>query len=203
MSKILDARVNTAGAYVCIDGFYLFVIGIQPYNGHIPIVRLGGHREGQETGWQCAVREVYEESSLRIRPLASRVTYLADGDHLEEELQEIEWPHKIAREPAPLLVVAYQSETGTSLSLMYRAHTEGLTRPASEVKGILLLKKEEIHSLCQEPMTLAQYLSRGGRALLNGEFNEQLLLEPFAQLRLLSKILNIQKKGSYEAEDHI
>lgn len=50
------ARINTAGAYVCIDGLYPFAIGIRPHNGQIPIVRLGGHREEHETGWQCAVR---------------------------------------------------------------------------------------------------------------------------------------------------
>lgn len=50
------ARINTAGAYVCIDGLYPFAIGIRPHYGQIPIVRLGGHREEHETGWQCAVR---------------------------------------------------------------------------------------------------------------------------------------------------
>ena len=64
--RVIDlqkARINTAGAYVCIDGYYLFALGIRPYNGHIPIVRLGGHREGHETGWQCAVREAYKEAA--------------------------------------------------------------------------------------------------------------------------------------------
>jgi hypothetical protein len=69
--EIKNAKINTAGAYVCIRDFYLFAIGIHPNNGNIPIVRLGGHQEENETGWQCAVREVYEEANLHIRPLAS------------------------------------------------------------------------------------------------------------------------------------
>jgi hypothetical protein len=65
MMDLQNARINTAGAYVCIQGYYLFAIGIRPHNRHIPVVRLGGHREEHETGWQCAVREVYEEANLQ------------------------------------------------------------------------------------------------------------------------------------------
>jgi hypothetical protein len=102
-----------------------------------------------------------------------------------------------------LLIVAYQHEDDTSLSLMYLARAKGLPSPSSEVKGILLLKKEEVYRLCQEPTTLEQYLSRGGKAILKADFDKKLLLEPFAQLRLLSKILNIQNKGFYAAKVHI
>jgi len=188
---IQHARVNTAGAYVCLNGLYPFAIGIRPHNGHIPVVRLGGHREEHETGWQCAAREVYEETQLQIRPLTPLTTYLSDWDHIETELEEIRWQHETEGEPIPILVVTYRREDQISLSLMYLAHAEGLPRPSSEVKGLLLLEKEEIHHLCQEPLTLEQYLSRGGKAILNGEFDPGLVLEPFAQLRLLSRILSI------------
>src|SRR4030095_14341858 len=121
------------------------------HNGHIPIVRLGGHREGQETGWQCAVREVYEEANVPIQPLLSQTTYLSDWDHMEE-LQEIQWQQKIEQEPVPILVVTYCREENIHLSLMYLAYTQGFPIPSSEVKGLLLLKEEEIHRLCHEPM---------------------------------------------------
>jgi hypothetical protein len=192
VTDIQSVRVNTAGAYVCLDGLYLFTIGIQPHNGHIPIVRLGGHREALETGWQCAVREVYEESNLHITPLLPQTTYLSDWDHIETELQEIQWRSEIEQEPIPILVVAHHREKHTSLSLMYLAYAEGLPTPSSEVKGLLLLEKEEIHCLCQEPTTLKQFLSRGGKAILKDEFDTRLTLEPFAQLRLLSRILSVQ-----------
>ena len=189
---IQNARVNTAGAYVCLDGYYPFAIGSKLHQGNIPIIRLGGHCEEHETGWQCAVREVYEEASLKIESLSPQKIYVADWDRLETELQEIQWRHETEQEPVPLLVVTYRRENVTSLSLMYLAHAEGFPRPSSEVKGILLPGKEEIHRLCQEPMTLEQYLSRGGRAILNAEFDTKLLLEPFAQLRLLYRILSVQ-----------
>lgn len=194
MVDIQNARINTAGAYVCINGLYLFTIGIQPHNGHIPIVRLGGHREEHETGWQCAVREVYEEASLQIEPLQPQMTYSLDWDHLEGDLQEIQWQYKSEQEPTPILVVTYEHEEKTTLSLMYLAHTDGIPSPSSEVKGLLLLQQDEIHRLCQEPLTLQQYLRSGGQAILKDGFDTGLILEPFAQLRLLSRILSVQSE---------
>ena len=79
-------------------------------------------------------------------------------------------------------------------SIMYLAHAEGVPTPSSEVKGLLWLEKEEIHSLCREPLTLEQYLGRGGKAILKDEFDTRLVLEPFAQLRLLSRILSVQSE---------
>lgn len=189
---IQSARVNTAGAYVCLDGLYPFAIGTRPYDGRIPVVRLGGHREEPETAWHCAAREVYEETNLRIKPLTPPTTYLADGDHLETQLKEIQWQYETEQEHIPLLVVAYQHQDGMLLSLMYLAQAEGLPTPSSEVKGLLLLEAKDIHRLCREPLTLEQYLSDGGKALLNHEFDRSLILEPFAQLRLLSRILRAQ-----------
>jgi ADP-ribose pyrophosphatase YjhB (NUDIX family) len=189
---IPNARVNTAGAYVRLDGLYPFAIGTRPYNGHIPVVRLGGHREAHETAWQCAEREVYEETNLRIKLLTPPITYLADGDHLETELDEVRWQHETDQEHIPLLVVAYRREDSGLLSLMYLAQAEGLPTPSSEVKGLLLLEEKDIHRLCREPLTLGQYLSSGGKALLNHKFDKSLILEPFAQLRLLSRILKAQ-----------
>jgi hypothetical protein len=75
---------------------------------------------------------------------------------------------------------------------MYLAQAEGIPTPSAEVKGLLLLEKEEVHSLCREPLTLEEYLARGGRGILNADFDTKLLLEPFAQLRLLSRLLNVQ-----------
>lgn len=194
MVDIRNARIKTAGAYVGINGLYLFTIGIQPHNGHIPIVRLGGHREEHETGWQCAVREVYEEASIQIKPLQPQVTYLLDWENLEGELKEIEWQRISDQEPAPILVVTYLHPDETTLSLMYLAHADGVPKPSSEVEGLLLVDEQEVHRLCQESLTLEQYLRSGGKAILKGEFDTKLVLEPFAQLRLLSRILIVQSE---------
>jgi ADP-ribose pyrophosphatase YjhB (NUDIX family) len=194
---IPKARINTAGAYVCIHGLYPFAIGTQPYNGRIPVIRLGGHRVGHENGWQCAVREVYEETNLRIYPLTPSTTYLLpDGDCADAELEKIQWQHGTEQEHIPMLVVAYRREGEISLSLMYLAQADGVPTPSSEIQGLLLLEREDIHRLCQEPITLVQYLRGGGKALVNHEFDKSLILEPFTQLRLLSKILLKESEGS-------
>jgi hypothetical protein len=185
-----NARINTAGAYIWVDGFYPFAIGVRTHNGCIPVVRLGGRREGAETGWQCAWREVHEESSLDVQPLIPPRTYLADGDQRDSELREIRWEHP-SEEADPLLIVAYRREAGILLSLMYLAQADGFPKPSSEVKGLLLLKKEEVRWLCQESVTLRQYLDRGGNALFDYQFDQNLILEPFIQLRYLSEILRM------------
>jgi hypothetical protein len=60
----------------------------------------------------------------------------------------------IDQECNPLLIVAYCREGKTVLLLMYLAQADGLPVPSSEIKGLLLLEKENIHRLCREPYTL-------------------------------------------------
>jgi hypothetical protein len=195
------ASVLTAGAYVCIQGLYPFAIGTKLHHGQIPVFRLGGHREPSETGWQCAAREVLEETGLRIQPLSPPTTYWADGDQVDPGLTPMDWKHEIGLETGPetdseitpVLVVSYGRQGSRRLSLMYLAQADRLPIPSSEVKGLLLLDQANIHRLCRETLTLAQYLSLGGQAILNAEFDPRLLLEPFIQLRLLSKILTAQE----------
>jgi hypothetical protein len=194
---IQKARINTAGAYVCIHGLYPFAIGTKLHNGHIPVFRLGGHREEHENGWQCAVREVNEETHLHINPLTPSTTYLLpDGDCTDAELEKIQWQYETELEPIPMLVVAYQREGETLLSLMYLAQTDGVPTLSSEIRGLLLLERGDIHRLCQGPITLEQYLRGGGKALMNHKFDQSLFLEPFTQLRLLSRILLEESEGA-------
>lgn len=196
VAEIQNAEINTAGAYVCVNGIYPFAIGAQPYNGRIPVVRLGGHREEQETGWQCAVREVYEETGLQITALTPMTTYLMpDGDNPDAELDKIQWQRETEQTNIPILVVAYHRAGTLLLSLMYQAQADGDPTPSSEVKGLLLLERDDIHRLCQEPTRLEQYLRNGGKAILNHEFDRSLILEPFVQLRQLSRILLIESEG--------
>lgn len=197
MSDIQSARINTAGAYVSFNGLYVFAIGIQPHNNRIPIIRLGGHREENETGWQCAEREVFEEARLKIKPLLPKATYLYDWESLENDPRKIEWRYENEQEHIPCLALTYRREGTTTLSLMYFAHADETPTPSSEVKGLLLLQETEIHRLCKVPTTLQQYLDCGGKAILKDNFDISLFLEPFAQLRLLSKILSIQSEANF------
>jgi ADP-ribose pyrophosphatase YjhB (NUDIX family) len=189
MINLNETEVNTAGAYVSVNGLYPFVIGGRAHNGKIPIIRLGGHLEAEETGWQCAAREVYEEANLKVTPLMPETTYWIDGDHLEMELLEVRWQHRVHHEVTPILAVSYCREDQTVLSLMYLAQADKLPTPSAEVTGMLLLDQTAVHRLCEESLTLGQYLSSGGRTILREAFDESLILEPFIKLRLLSRIL--------------
>ena len=181
-------ELNTAGVYISINGQYVFAIGKQLHNDQIPVIWLGGHLEANETGWQCAQREVLEEANLKIKPIFPKATYLYDWNGLENEPQTIKWQHEDKQDPC--LVITYHREGEITLSLMYFACTDDTPIPSSEIKGLLLLQETEIHRICEEPTTLQQYLDSGGNAILKENFDTSLYLEPFIQLRLLSRFLN-------------
>ena len=189
MINLQAAIIKTAGAYVCVNGLYIFALGIHPHQGHTPVIRLGGHLEENETGWQCAVREANEEASIKIKPILPDTTYLTNGNHAEPQLQKITWAGKEYDENIPFLATHYFREGQITLSLMYLAKTDELPKPSSEIKGLLLLKQKDVHQICEEQITLQQYLDEGGLAILHDYFDKNLPLEPFLQLRLLSRLL--------------
>lgn len=189
MYNLQDSIVRTAGAYVNINDLYVFALGIRPYQGYTPVYRLGGHLERDETGWQCAVREASEEAGIKIKLAAPTATYLANGDDTEPQPQKIIWAGEGHKECIPFLAVQYFRENQPILSLMYLAETGESPRPSSEVKGLLLMRERDIHQICEEQITLKQYLDEGGQAILDGPFDNNLLLYPFLQVRLLSWLL--------------
>ncbi len=188
--NINSAKIVTAGAYILTGGLYPFQIGLKPHDGKYPVVRLGGHVEENETGWQCAVREVREEAGLQIRPIPLQKTYLVVADDPNLIPTEITWVHELHSEVTPFLIVAYNIENDPRLSLMYLVKSNEAPVPSTEVKGLLLLDRQHIHQLCHETITLCQFLSGGGKAILTGTFDRDLALEPFIQLRILSQLLD-------------
>ena len=194
------ATINTAGAYICINGLYLFALGSILHKGRIPVYRIGGHRQAGESSWECAAREALEEASLHIQPVDPETTYLVIENMAGVELQPIEWPYRAPGEPDPILIRAVEQQGQTLLSLMYLAQAGELPRPSSEVKGLLLLDKENIYALCQQSLTLGQYIANGGQAILNAAFDQSLILEPFLQLRALSKLFPLLHSCSTSAE---
>lgn len=179
------SRIITAGAYIMVNGHFPFVLGTAMKRKQLVVIRVGGHREGVETPWECTVREAWEEAWLRIQPMDVPVTYATRGAW--DELEEITWPND--GQPRPVLI-RERPATG-EFSFMYFARASGLPMPSAEVKGLLLLKPSDISRICNNQITLQEYLDGGGRAMLRRSYNHQFVLEPGFQLRQLARILQL------------
>jgi 8-oxo-dGTP pyrophosphatase MutT (NUDIX family) len=173
-------HVRTSGAYVLYNGLFPFQVGPTRKGDKLGVVRLGGHREGDETAVQTVVREVVEESSMEINIISSPITYYKrDWSHSASKIQTED-------EIAPILI---KGSDPTSSTAMYLAHSESEPRPSSETNGLLLLTSKDVHLLCKQRITLNDYLKQHGRALFKWELNKNLLLEPFPQLLFLAELL--------------
>jgi hypothetical protein len=182
--------VATAGAYVVVDGLLPFVVGPTPVGGRLAVIRLGGHREPHETPWECAAREVREEASLTVCPVAPPTTYWLEPARDQSSLDAAGWPYPVAGDTAPILV-AWRTEGGErKYSLMYLAVAAGTPVPATETQGLLLLRRSDVLALVREPATLGEFLRSGGQAVLRAELPLDLPLEPFLQLRVLAALLD-------------
>lgn len=194
----------TAGAYVLLDGRFPFMVGPTPEGDRLAVVRLGGHREPWESAWQCAAREVLEESGLTIQSVAPPRTYwLApetgppreagapseDESPAQDGLVPGDWPHEPPARHPPLLVVRGTATLADRLSVMYLARAEGSPVPLSEARGLLLLSPAEVFGLVGRPVTLAQHLRAGGRAVLHDDVPHHLPLYPHLQLQMLAALL--------------
>lgn len=134
----------------------------------------------EETALETARREVFEEASMKITPINSPITY-----HI------IEWGNKpsiirLGEEIAPILVKGNEQE---SLSIMYLFYSENEPNPSSETNGLLLLNPDDVHFICNNKITLNDFIKQNGKAILKGNINRDLFLTPFPQLLFLSKLL--------------
>ena len=99
MSDInIHRNVKTSGAYVLYQGRFIFQVGPTKKGDRLGVVRLGGHKEFEETALETARREVLEEANMKITAVNAPITY-----HLNE------WDSnasiiKLKEEIAPILV---------------------------------------------------------------------------------------------------
>lgn len=181
MSDIhMNQNVRTAGAYVLYRGLFIFQVGPTKEADQLGVVRLGGHKEFEETALETARREVFEEASMKITPINSSITY-----HISE------WGNnpsiiRLDEEIAPILVKGNEQE---SLSIMYLSYSENEPNPSSETNGLLLLTPQDIHLICNYKITLNDFIKQNGKAIIKGNINRDLFLTPFPQLLFLSKLL--------------
>ena len=176
----INQNVKTAGAYVIYQGLFIFQVGPTKEADQLGVVRLGGHKEFEETALETAKREVFEEALMKITPINSLLTYhLSDWGNSASII-------KLDEEIAPILVKGTAQEP---LSIMYLSYSEDEPTPSSETNGLLLLTPEEIHFICNHQITLNDFIKQNGKAILKENINKDLFLTPFPQLVFLSKLL--------------
>ncbi|MED4582339.1 NUDIX hydrolase [Brevibacillus choshinensis] len=183
--KISNEVIVTAGVYVMVNGRFPFQIGPNRAGTALGIVRLGGHREGEETGWQCALREAFEEATLQITAVKPPATYwyeTASSDTPSVFTEE--WPED---EIEPILVGRHLNRN--HMTPIYLAVSRDTPVPANETKGLLLLSPSEISRVITKGMTLKQYVQAGGKAIIHEELPMNGRLEPFPHLKLLHWVL--------------
>ncbi|RSD28789.1 NUDIX domain-containing protein [Mesobacillus subterraneus] len=173
-------HVRTSGAYILFNGYFPFQVGPTRKGDKLGIVRLGGHREKDETAPETAIREVLEEAAMDIRIVSSPTTYF------KRNWNEPAVKILVNEEIAPILIKGSDPASSTAMYLAY-ADTEPV--PSNETNGLLLLTPEDIRFLCSNKFTLNNFMEQGGRGVLKNDLNGELLLEPFPQLLFLGELL--------------
>ncbi|MDA1530961.1 NUDIX domain-containing protein [Bacillus cereus group sp. TH260-2LC] len=175
-----DKNVRTSGAYVMYKNSFVFQVGPTSKGDTLGVVRLGGHKEADETAVETAKREVEEEASMDITILNSPTTYYKEYWNAQSKKLKVE------NEVNPILIIDSPDE---SLSIMYIVYSKMLPKPSSETNGLLLLSLNDIELICTGKITLNNYINQGGVAILKEKMDKELILQPFPQLMFLSELL--------------
>ncbi len=178
---LVPSEIRTSGAYVLYKGLFVFQVGPTKEGDKLGVVRLGGHREGNETALNTAKREVYEEARVEINTFNPNTTFYLSEWNEEPTRVKIEEPI------APILIKGNEE---SSYTVMYLSNTLTLPTPSSESKGLLLLSPEKVQHICQKKISLSDYQKMDGVSILKSEINTNLILQPFPQLLFLSRLLN-------------
>ncbi|PHF01789.1 DNA mismatch repair protein MutT [Bacillus wiedmannii] len=176
----IDKNVRTSGAYVIYKNLFVFQVGPTNKGDTLGVVRLGGHKEDEETAVETAKREVREEATIDIAILSSPSTYYKQNWNAQSKKIKVE------NEIDPILIIDSPDET---LSIMYMAYSENEPTPSSETNGLLLLSVSDIRLICSKEITLNDYIKQGGIAILKEKMDKELILQPFPQLLFLAELL--------------
>ncbi len=176
----IDKNVRTSGAYVMYKNLFVFQVGPTSKGDTLGVVRLGGHKEADETAVETAKREVREEATINITILSSPSTYYKENWNAQSKKIKVE------NEINPILIIDSPDE---SLSIMYVAYSKMLPKPSSETNGLLLLSLSDIRLICSKEITLKDYIKQGGIAILKEKMDIDLILQPYPQLMFLAELL--------------
>ena len=173
---------DKAGAFVLHRGKMVFMMGPTVDRSSLAIVRLGGHKEEGETDWECAQREVYEESLMRIKPIEPAMSFYSPNHRFGEDiiLEPASEDQRQLYQPQPL-IIGHRNSTPIFLT-----YSEDKPAPNMETKALILLSRSDVVRLCSQSMTLDEFQSAGGEVLFGEEIDGSLPFKPFGHLRMLS-----------------
>ena len=197
MPRGSSQKIITAGVYAQCYGFFPFQVGPTKTGETLGVVRLGGHREAHETGWECAAREALEEASIHVTPIPPPTTYWVEVTD-DGTFHEGAWEPSSSNEVAPIVVSTHKEEYMTPI---YLGYSDDAPRPAGEAKALLLLRPRDIAQIVQGPVTLEHYLNLGGKAIFKESLPQQLLLQPFPHLRFLHTLLQLHPEIAQVNDD--
>ncbi|PGS93792.1 NUDIX hydrolase [Bacillus cereus] len=176
----INRNVRTSGAYVLYKNLFVFQVGPTSKGDPLGVVRLGGHKEDNETAVETAKREVKEEAAIDITILNSPRTYYKENWNALSKKVIVE------DEVEPILII---NGPDGNLSIMYVAYSEIQPKPSSETNGLLLLSLKDIELICTGKITLNDFINQGGVTILKEKMNKELVLQPFPQLIFLAELL--------------
>ncbi|MDB5085246.1 MAG: mismatch repair protein MutT [Bacilli bacterium] len=139
--------------------------------------------------WECAQREVFEESHMRINPITPSMTFHCPNTRFDIEISLepiMEYQNSLG-EPRPL-IMGHQN-TVQSITPIFLASSDDEPMPSMEIKALMLLTRNDVVRLCSETITLDEFQSSGGQVLLGQQIDAKLPLKPFGHLIMLSIIL--------------
>lgn len=177
----INKQVNTAGAFLLVNGLFAFMAGPNQ-EGDLCVVRLGGHRENNETAVECMKREVKEEASIAITPVNSPITYHAESWDGEPGLMA----ENFTGDVSPIIIKG--REEGP-LSVLYFAYSDEEPVPDSETHAILFLSLTDVDLICKDSITIDGFLKSGGKVLFQKELRRDVILKPGVHLRFLSMLI--------------
>lgn len=184
----ITKHFGTSGAYVLYRGYFVFQVGPTSDGTKLGVVRLGGHKEKDESAIVTAKREAMEEASVNITPISSSSTYYVK--EWNDKPIKIETNETIA----PILIKGSEENT----SIMYLSYSKTKPQPSAETKGLLLLSPNDVHLICNNKLTLNDYLKQNGSSIIHSVIDRDLILEPFPQLLFLSMLLKEEKELMYD-----
>lgn len=180
-AKEMITTMKTVGAIAIYDGRLAFMVGPNKAGNELGIVRFGGHIEEGEYYLDALQRELMEEISISGNIIDSVKTY-----HIRN------WDDKVDIEiefdggsPRPFFVKG--DEIITTAVFIVELREKPI--PSSETHGIIYLNKEQIVDICNNKMTLNDFIKGSGIVDMQKKVNYNLQLKAGIHLQLIYDML--------------